>query len=56
MVFLADAPATYWPMLIANGVTGVREMGGSSQRIDRARRLNDASAAGQPTRIRSLSP
>ncbi|WP_437791999.1 hypothetical protein [Sorangium sp. So ce693] len=47
MVFLADAPATYWPMLIANGVTGVREMGGSSQRIDRARRLNDASAAGR---------
>ncbi|WP_437725052.1 hypothetical protein [Sorangium sp. So ce861] len=28
-------------------VFAVREMGGSSQRIDRARRFNDASAAGR---------
>ncbi|WP_437941807.1 hypothetical protein [Sorangium sp. So ce341] len=46
-LLLADAPATCWPMLMADGVTGVREMGGSPQRIDRACRFDDASAAGR---------
>lgn len=43
----ADLPAPYWPLLIANGVTGVREMRGSAELIQRARQLNAASTAGK---------
>lgn len=42
-----DLPTTYWPLLIANGVTGIREMGGSAALITRARQLNVESAAGR---------
>ena len=41
-----DASPTYWPLLIANGVTGVREMSGSDALIPRVRKLNADSAAG----------
>lgn len=43
----ADLPTPYWPLLIANGVTGVREMRGSPGLIQRARQLNADSAAGR---------
>lgn len=36
-----------WPMLLAHGVTGVREMSGSPASIMRARQLNADSAAGR---------
>jgi predicted amidohydrolase len=40
-----DQTPTYWPLLIANGITGIREMGGSAAVIQRARQLNADSAA-----------
>ncbi len=43
----ADAPQPLWPLLVANGVTGIREMMGSPELIARARKLNADSAAGQ---------
>lgn len=41
----ADQP-TNWPLLIANGVTGMREMSGSDASLQRAHRLNADRAAG----------
>ena len=43
----ADATPTKWPLLIANGITGVREMTGSAASVQRARQLNADSAAGK---------
>jgi hypothetical protein len=42
----ADKPVTHWPLLIAHGITGVREMSGSADTIQRVRQLNVDSAAG----------
>ena len=42
----ADKQPTVWPLLIANGVTGVREMSGTADLIAAARKLNQDSAAG----------
>ena len=42
----ADLTPTYWPLLIANGITGVREMRGSADLVRRAQKLNADSAAG----------
>lgn len=43
----ADSPAAPWPLLIAHGITGVREMAGSPALIARSRQLNADSAAGR---------
>ena len=43
----ADKPVTFWPLLIANGITGVREMAGSAALIQRVKKLNEDSAAGR---------
>ena len=43
----ADQQPTYWPLLIANGITGIREMSGSAALIQRARQLNADRAAGR---------
>ena len=32
-----DRPPTYWPLMIGNGVTGFREMSGSSPLLERGR-------------------
>lgn len=40
-------PQTHWPVLLAHGITGVREMSGSPAQIERARQLNADSAAGR---------
>ena len=42
-----DQQPTYWPLMIANGITGIREMSGSAAVIQRARQLNADSAAGK---------
>ena len=42
----ADQQPTNWPLFIANGVTGIREMRGSSALVQRAQKLNSDSAAG----------
>lgn len=42
----ADATPPPWPLFIANGITGVREMAGSAALIARARQLNADRAAG----------
>ena len=42
-----DSQPNYWPLMVANGVTGVREMGGSAALIARARQLNLDSTAGR---------
>jgi hypothetical protein len=44
---MAVKPQSYWPALIAAGVTGVREMGGSADLIKLARAINADSAAGK---------
>ncbi|MDF1552937.1 MAG: amidohydrolase family protein [Deferrisomatales bacterium] len=41
-----DESPNQWPQLIANGVTGVREMSGSEEMIQRVAQLNTDSAAG----------
>lgn len=41
--------AVAWPMLVANGVTGIREMAGSAQLIQLARAINADSAGGRLT-------
>ena len=38
---------SHWPVLLAHGVTGVREMSGSPAQIERARQLNADSTAGR---------
>lgn len=43
----ADSPAPYWPLLLANGITGIREMAGSAALLQRAQQLNADSAAGR---------
>jgi len=43
----ADAPQPAWPLLVANGITGIREMAGSPELIARAHKLNADSAAGR---------
>ncbi len=43
----ADQPITFWPLLIANGITGIREMAGSPEVIKRVSQLNADSAAGR---------
>ncbi len=43
----ANQTPTVWPLLIANGVTGVREMSGTADLIKAARQLNIDSAAGK---------
>ncbi len=45
-VLAADKQPNYWPLLIANGITGIREMAGSAEMIQRARQLNVDRAAG----------
>lgn len=43
----ADKQPSYWPLLISNGITGIREMAGSAELIQRVRKLNTESAAGK---------
>ena len=43
----ADQPMPFWPALIANGITGIREMAGNAEAVARATRLNADSAAGR---------
>ena len=43
----ADRKPAPWPLLVAHGVTGVREMAGSPELIERSRSLNADSAAGR---------
>ena len=43
----ADQPMPFWPALIANGITGIREMAGNAEAIARAKKLNADSAAGR---------
>ncbi len=43
----ANQTPTVWPLLIANGVTGIREMSGTPELIKAARQLNIDSAAGK---------
>ena len=38
---------SHWPVLLAHGITGVREMSGSPAQIERARQLNADSRAGR---------
>lgn len=37
----------YWPLFIANGITGIREMNGSAALVQLAHQVNAAGAAGQ---------
>lgn len=43
----ADQQPTYWPLLLAYGITGVREMAGSPATIVRGRQVNADIAAGK---------
>lgn len=43
----AAVQPTLWPLLVAHGITGVREMAGSAELIQAARALNAQSAAGR---------
>ncbi len=43
----AGKQPTHWPLLLANGITGIREMAGSAELIQQARRLNADIAAGR---------
>ncbi|MEJ7687059.1 MAG: amidohydrolase family protein [Variovorax sp.] len=43
----ADKNPTFWPLMIANGITGIREMSGSTSAIERARQINSDSSAGR---------
>lgn len=43
----ADEPLPFWPAMIANGITGIREMAGNAQAITRAKKLNAEAAAGR---------
>jgi imidazolonepropionase-like amidohydrolase len=42
----ADAPVPPWPLLIANGITGFRQMSGSPELLERGQRLREEIAAG----------
>lgn len=61
----ADRRPPYWPLMIANGITGFREMSGSVELLERGKRLNKEIAYGaviapallaQPGRLYSLIP
>lgn len=43
----ADPATTTWPLMIANGITGIREMSGSAATITRAAQLNADRTAGR---------
>ena len=43
----ADSPSPFWTMLVAHGVTGIREMAGSAALIQRAKQVNADRAAGK---------
>lgn len=43
----ADRPTTYWPLMVANGITGYREMSGSVALLERGRQLNREIAQGR---------
>ena len=43
----ADLPIPFWSMLVAHGVTGIREMAGSAALIQRAAQVNADRAAGK---------
>lgn len=43
----ADRQPSHWPLMVASGITGVREMGGSAALIKRAKEVNADSAAGK---------
>jgi imidazolonepropionase-like amidohydrolase len=42
----ADKQPSFWPLFIANGITGFRQMSGGTAQIQRAQKLNADSAAG----------
>lgn len=42
----ANAPVPHWPLMIANGVTGIREMAGSPELLAAASQVNTSRAAG----------
>ncbi|MES2258090.1 MAG: amidohydrolase family protein [Pseudomonadota bacterium] len=46
-ILTANRQPTPWPLLLAHGVTGVREMAGSPALIEASRRINADSAAGR---------
>jgi len=46
LVDQADAPITPWPLLIANGITGFRQMSGNPELLARGQRLRREIAAG----------
>ncbi len=46
-IFEEDKQPSAWPLLIAHGITGIREMAGSAALIQRARQVNVESAAGR---------
>ena len=43
----AGQQPSFWPLMIANGITGIREMAGTPDAIRAAKRLNIESAAGR---------
>jgi imidazolonepropionase-like amidohydrolase len=43
----ANKPVTDWPLLVANGITGIREMAGAPPFIALAKQINSDSAAGK---------
>jgi len=43
----ADSTPSFWPQMIANGVTSFREMAGSAAEVARAKKLNADSASGE---------
>jgi imidazolonepropionase-like amidohydrolase len=45
----ADADPSPWPLMVASGITGIREMAGSPELLARAHRLNDDEIAGRVT-------
>jgi imidazolonepropionase-like amidohydrolase len=46
VVDAADMPTTPWPLMIANGITGFRQMSGSPELLARGQRLRQEIAAG----------
>lgn len=44
---IAERQPGVWPLMLANGITGIREMSGSPLQIARAHELNKESAAGR---------
>ncbi len=61
----ADRPVTYWPLMLANGITGFREMSGSPELLARGKLLRQQIAEGkvlapellmQPGRLLNQAP